>query len=773
MQAAPDQANQIHASASLQQALDLANHLLANRPDMAVRQAEAILEAVPTHPQALLILGAGNRRTGNIAAAAATLRPLARSQPSAANVHLEWGLTQAELGDPAGAIASLSHAVRLKPDLAQAWRALGDAHTLAGDAQAADAAYARHIRAGAQDPALMQGAAALCDNDLPLAEHRLRAHLRAHPTDVAALRMLAETGTRLGRYADAERVLDACLQLAPSFSLARYNYALVLHRQGRSQDAVPHLRQLLAADPRDATALNLLAACLAVTGDTEEAIAAYQQVLQVAPNQPKIWLSYGHVLKTAGRRAETVHAYRTCLQLAPGLGEAWWSLANLKNEPFSDADLTAMRNQLRAIGPRGEVERAAGQPGEAGFVAGPADAAGKQGGDGLGTRRAASAQGRDGFGTRLSTSVQGEHSSGARPADSAQGGDGLGTWPAASAHSEAGFGARPAASALGGDSLGTRLAASAQGEDCFHLHYALGAALERRGDYAASFAHYAEGARLRRAQIDYSAERTHAQLQRARALFTSAFFAARAGWGCQDASPIFVVGLPRSGSTLIEQILASHSQVEGTMELPELTNIARDLRPAAGEDTYPDVLATLDEAACAALGQRYLDRTRGYRKLGRAFFIDKMPNNFVHAGLIQLILPRARIIDARRAPMAACFAAFKQHFARGQHFSYDLAELGRYYTDYAALMAHVDKVLPGRVHQVSYEAMVDDTEAETRRLLAHCGLAFEPACLRFHENPRAVRTASSEQVRRPIYREGLEQWRRFEAMLAPLEAVLF
>ena len=234
-----------------------------------------------------------------------------------------------------------------------------------------------------------------------------------------------------------------------------------------------------------------------------------------------------------------------------------------------------------------------------------------------------------------------------------------------------------------------------------------------------------------------------------------------------------MVGLPRSGSTLIEQILASHSQVEGTMELPELTNIARDLRPAAGEDTYPDVLATLDEAACAALGQRYLDRTRGYRKLGRAFFIDKMPNNFVHAGLIQLILPRATIIDARRAPMAACFAAFKQHFARGQHFSYDLAELGRYYADYAALMAHLDEVLPGRVHQVSYEAMVEDTEAETRRLLAHCGLAFEPACLRFHENPRAVRTASSEQVRRPIYREGLEQWRRFEAMLAPLEAVLF
>ncbi len=798
MQAEPDQTG---PSASLQQALDHANQLLATRPDMAVRQAEAILDAVPAHPQALLILGAGHRRTGNIAAAAAILRPLARSQPTAAGVHHEWGLTQTEQGDPAGAIASLRHAVRLKPGLAQAWRALGDAHTLAGDTQAADAAYAQHIRAGAHDPALMQAAAALCDNDLPLAEHRLRAHLRAHPTDVAALRMLAETGTRLGRYADAERVLASCLRLAPGFSLARYNYALVLHRQGSSQDAVPHLRQLLAADPRDPTALNLLAACLAVTGDTDEAIAAYRQVLQVAPNQPKIWLSYGHVLKTAGRRAETVQAYRTCLRLAPGLGEAWWSLANLKNEPFSDTDLAEMRSQLRAVDPRsvvehvadssdhaepvarpqGEVERVADARGAVERVVGPRGAAEPVSvSPGL-VERVADPRGQ--FGPVSDTWEEGGPVSnprkGIEPVFDARGeGERVAVAQdkverVADPQGAVEPVADPAgAGAQGEGGVGMRPAAGPPDEDGFHLHYALGAALERRGEFTASYAHYAAGARLRRAQVDYSAERTHAQLLRARALFTRAFFAARAGWGCPNPSPIFVVGLPRSGSTLIEQILASHSRVEGTMELPELTNIARDLRPAAGEDTYPDVLATLDRPACAALGQRYLDRTRGYRKLGRAFFVDKMPNNFVHVGLIQLILPRATIIDARRAPMAACFAAFKQHFARGQHFSYDLGELGRYYADYAALMAHVDEVLPGRVHQVSYEAMVEDTEAETRRLLAHCGLAFEPACLRFHENPRAVRTASSEQVRRPIYRDGLEQWRMFEPWLGPLKALL-
>ncbi len=652
--------------APLQQALDYAGQLLAARPDLAVLQAEAILHAVADHPQALLILGAGHRRAGRTQEAAAVLRPLAQAQPNAAGVHHEWGLAQAEMGDPAGAVASLSRAVRLKPDLAQAWRALGDAHTLAGDTQAAGAAYAQHVRAGIHDPSLMHAASALCDNDLPRAEHLLRAHLRRHPTDVAALRMLAETGTRLGRDEDAERLLESCLRLAPSFSLARFNYALVLHRQGKAEAAIPHLQTLVQADPRDAAALNLLAASWAALGETDTSIAAYQAVLELAPNQPKIWLSYGHVLKTAGRRGEAVQAYRNCLSLAPGTGEAWWSLANLKNEPFSEADIAAMRTALAASGIRQEDE--------------------------------------------------------------------------------------------------------------FHLHYALGAALERRAEYEHSFAHYAQGARRRRALIDYSAERTHAQLQRARALLTRGFFAERAGWGHQDAAPIFVVGLPRSGSTLIEQILASHSAIEGTAELPEITNIARDLRRSAGgsdtsgEDTYPGVLATLGETACAALGQRYLDRTRIYRKLGRRHFIDKLPNNFVHAGLIQLMLPNATIIDARRHPMAACFSAFKQHFARGQHYSYDLTELGRYYADYAALMAHYDQAMPGRVYRVDHERLVEDTEAQIRALLEHCGLEFEPACLRFHENTRAVRTASSEQVRRPITRDGLHQWQHYRPWLEPLHA---
>jgi tetratricopeptide (TPR) repeat protein len=312
-------------------------------------------------------------------------------------------------------------------------------------------------------------------------------------------------------------------------------------------------------------------------------------------------------------------------------------------------------------------------------------------------------------------------------------------------------------------------------DDRLHLHYALGKALEDRGDYGASFEHYAAGARLRRAETPYDANETTAMVRRSKALFTAPFFAARAGAGAGAEDPIFIVGLPRSGSTLIEQILASHSAVEGTMELPEIGLLARRLDAAASEAgavRYPEGLAGLDAAALTALGESFIDATRLYRKSGKPFFIDKMPNNFSHIGLIQLILPKAKIIDARRHPLGSCFSAFKQHFAQGQNFSYDLTDLGRYYRDYVELMAHFDEVLPGRIHRVIYEDMVEDTETQVRRLLDYCGLPFEDACLRFYENGRAVRTVSSEQVRRPIFREGLEQWRRFEPWLGPLKAAL-
>ena len=639
--------------------------LLERDPALAAEQAEEILKAVPALPAAVLLLGAARRRLGDAAGALALIEPLLQQQPAWAAAQLELGLARSALGDGEAALQALEQAVRLKPDLPDAWRALGDYYTAAGENDAADRAYAQQIRHSTRDPRLMEAGAALAEGRLPVAEGLLRAHLKQHANDVAALRMLAEVAARLRRYGDAEQLLARCIELAPGFTAARYNYATVLHRQNKPAEALAQLDQLLTAEPGHPGYRNLQAAVLGRLGEYDRAIEVYADVLAQYPAHAKIWMSYGHALKTAGRREECERTYRKSIDLAPNLGEVYWSLANLKTFRFTQVEVAAMHAQL-------------------------------------------------------------------------------------------------ARSDLGA-------------EDRFHFHFALGKALEDAGDYVRSFEHYATGNRLRRELITYSADETSAHVQRSKALFTPAFFAERAGWGCAARDPIFIVGLPRSGSTLLEQILSSHPLVEGTMELHDVIGIARTLsgrRSRSDPSQYPEILAQLDAGRLRELGEQYLQQTRVQRKTDAPFFIDKMPNNFLHVGLIQLMLPNARIIDARRHPLACCFSGYKQHFARGQHFSYDLTELGRYYRDYVELMAHLDAVLPGRIHRVLYEQMVDDTQAQVRQLLDYCGLPFDERCLRFYENERAVRTASSEQVRRPIFREGLDQWRHYEPWLEPLKSAL-
>jgi Tfp pilus assembly protein PilF len=312
-------------------------------------------------------------------------------------------------------------------------------------------------------------------------------------------------------------------------------------------------------------------------------------------------------------------------------------------------------------------------------------------------------------------------------------------------------------------------------DDRVTLEFALAKALEDDAQYAESFEHYSKGNSLRRTVLSYDPSRRRAHLQRSKEILTREFFAARAHWGSTATDPIFIVGLPRSGSTLLEQILASHSGVEGTRELAEITTIARELGGATNEldpFLYLQSLATLDADRVAALAERYLLDTRIYRSENRLRFVDKMPNNFLHIGLIHLMFPHASIIDARRHPLACCLSCFKQYFGMGQIYTYDLEQLGSYYKDYVDLMAHFDAVLPGRIHRVRYEDVVADLEGEVRKLLAYCGLAFEQECLRYYENRRVVQTASSEQVRRPIFSEGLDQWRHYEPWLGPLKDAL-
>jgi len=650
---------------TLDVALGHAARLLEKDPRLAIEQADEILKTVPGHPHARLILGAAHRRAGQTQVALEVLEPLAREQPRSAPAQLELAIARGEAGRVPEAIASLRRALQLKPDSADAWRLLADHLELNGDSRGADQARARYLGAATKDPRLMEAAALLVENDLPHAESRLRAHLARHPTDIAALRMLAEVAARLRRFSDAQTLLERCLDLSPSFDAARHNYAVVLNRQGKGALALPQVEALLAKEPRNPGYLNLKAAVLANLGDYAESIEVYEAALKEYPRQPKIWMSYGHSLKTAGRQDDSVAAYRRAIAMQPTLGEAYWSLANLKTHRFSDGDVVALR---------GALER-----------------------------------------NDLSD------------------------------------------------------------EDRLHFEFSLAKALEDEKSYEQSFAHYARGNALRKALQPFSAEANARYVNLCKRQYTAEFFAARAGGGSPDASPIFIIGLPRAGSTLLEQILSSHSAVEGTMELPTLPQIARDLsgRDEGDPETpFFDAVAALSPRELRDLGERYLAETRVYRKTAAPFFIDKLPNNWLYAGLIHLMLPNAKIIDARRHPLGCCFSAFKQHFARGQNFAYDLTDLGRYYREYVELMSHIDAVLPGRVHRVFYEATIDDTEAQIRRLLDHCALPFEEPTLRFYENERAVRTASSEQVRRPIFKDGVDHWRHYEPWLGALKEAL-
>lgn len=649
----------------LKTALEHAARLLQQDPVLAEAQAAEILRVFQGSVAALQILGIARRLQGRADEALPAFEVAAEAAKGAAGFQYEYGLTLGAAGRGDDAIAALRRAVKLKPDMPGAWRALGDQLSLAGDEAGSQKAYHRHLMTASRDPKLVEAASFLSRGKLAETERLCRNVLKQHPTDATAIRLLAEVGMRLAKFEDAENLLARALELAPDYRLARGNYAVTLHRRQKFEAALEQLDILLQHEPDDPNHLLLKSSILVRIGRFDEAIAIYERVLKRYPEQPKAHMSYGHALRAVGRQDDTVAAYREAIRRQPSLGEAWWSLANLKTFRFTDDDVASMQRQ---------IDRNAGDD-----------------------------------------------------------------------------------------------------EDRIHLNFALGKALEDRGEYDAAFAAYARGNAARRKTVPYDAEENTSDKDRRIACLTADFFADRAGQGCQRPDPIFIVGLPRAGSTLLEQILSSHSQVEGTMELPDIITIARRL---AGKDkredasNYPEILRELSPAQLTELGEEYLARTQVQRTSGTPFFIDKMPNNFSHIGLIHLILPNAKIIDARRHPLAGCFSGFKQLFARGQTYTYDLTDIGRYYRDYVELMDHWDAVLPGRVHRVQYEEMVADTETQVRRLLDYCGLPFEEQCLRFYETERAVRTASSEQVRQPVYTNAVEHWRHFLPHLDPLIAAL-
>ena len=654
------------ATGSLQAAMAHATSLLASDPALAAEQANEILNSVPAYPPAQLLLAVVQHRQGEPGQALEMMQQLTVEQPKWAEAYFQYALMLAVAGKGDHALSALQTTVKLKPDHPEAWRHLADHLMAIGDSEQGDQAYARHVSASTQHPALQQAAAAMVAEDVALAERLLKSHLKQAPTDVPAIRMLAEIAVRCGENEAAETLLLRCLELAPSFTSARYNYAVLLHRRNSAAEALVEVEQLLEEEPRSPSYRNLCAVILSRVGEYQRSSQIYKELLAEYPANAKVWLSYGHVLKTEGRQDECIEAYRQSIARDPSFGEAYWSLANLKTFEFQDDDLSAMQSALKN--------------------------------------------------ETLDDSSR------------------------------------------------------------LQIHFALGKAAEDKANYENSFEHYAKGNALHNKSINYQADLNSARAKRLKSTFTSEFFKDREGAGCDSQAPIFIVSMPRAGSTLLEQILSTHSQVEGTTELPDIISMAKELREREGGEgddaAYDNVLAAMNHHELRELGERYMETTRIHRKTDKPFFIDKMPNNFLHIGMIHLILPKAKIIDARRHPLGCCFSNFKQYYARGQSFSYSLTDMGRFYYDYVDLMAHYDAVLPERIHRVIYEQTVADTESEVRKLLDYCGLEFEPDCLKFFENKRPVRTASSEQVRQPIFTAGVDQWQHYEPWLEPLKQAL-
>jgi tetratricopeptide (TPR) repeat protein len=654
---------QQQSQAQLQAAYSEAFALLkTGRAATAERQLRALQAAGPGEANSLHLLGAALLYQDKVTEAIQVLERAVAARPNfwQARTDLARAYRAAERREEAR--EELKRVVAAAPLLESAWLAYGD--LLVELEKYPDALFA-YERARLADPharRIEQAREALSAEEHKTAEAIFRDVLRADPAHVAALCGLAAISLTASRPQDAVRLLKHAQKQSAHLPLTRRGLSQALLAQGALPEAESTIRGLLKMEGENPNNWMLLGTVYARLMRQEDALEAFEEAARLIPDEVRLRLSIGHANKTLGRRSECEQAYQRCLEMRPGFGEAYWSLADLKNYLFSDAEIAAMQALLK----------------------------GEDGDD----------------------------------------------------------------------------------EDQAHLHFALGRAFEHKKDYPRAFEHYATGNRRRRKTVPFEIGSFENKTRRVRECFDPAFFASRAGTGYPDPSPIFIVGLPRSGSTLVEQILASHSCVDGTFELPNLLTIVREFDHAdAVHDAYPEIVCTAPAEHLGNLGRRYIEETAPLRG-ARPHFIDKMPNNFSHVGLIQAILPRAVIVDVRRHPMDACFSTYKQHFAEGQSFSYDLEDLGRYYRCYLNLMDHWDEVLPGKVLRLQYEQLIREPEAQIRRLLMHCSLPFEPACLSFHETKRSVRTASAEQVRQPLYTSGVGYWRHFEAQLAPLRRAL-
>ena len=652
---------------SIQQLIQKANF------NEAIRQSEQLLkQTTDTQDQVELwyLIAVAQRYAKTFTLALTSINELLKLDKVHSRANQEKGFIYIGLGEPSLANISFEKAVKINPSLVASWQGLINLYQDDKQQEALQIAANQLTKLKKLPPALLAVTELMNEGKLLKAEQICRHFLQNNKRNIDGMCLLAEIGSELKIYDDAEFLLASALELAPSHIHARSQYLNLLIRLGKYKVAEQQVEKLLAVQPDNLSFKIAKASALTGLGKIEQAITLFEQVIAATKSQDKqiagFHLQLGHALKAKGDIEKAVTAYQQAYKIQPSYGDAFWSLANTKTYHFSDEEITQMQAQ------QNDKDLA------------------------------------------LIDKIQ--------------------------------------------------------------LHFATGKAFEDRKEFSQAFQAYQQGNELHHAHSGFDITKMEQQIAEQIKYCTTELFEIRGNLGLNVADPIFIVGLPRAGSTLLEQILASHSQVDGTMELHNILGLASRLRGRNAsqkdqENQYPKNLSEINTDYFKRFGQQFIDETRDYREQA-PLFIDKMPNNFLHIGLIRLILPNAKIIDARRSPMACCFSGFKQLFAEGQDFSYNLEDIGRYYQAYLKVMTHWDEVLPGFVLTVNHEDVVDDLETQIRRILDFCGLEFEQSCVDFYKTKRNIKTPSSEQVRQPIYKSATEQWRHFEAYLSPLKKVL-
>lgn len=621
-----------------------------------------------SYVEALYTLAVAQRYQKRLDQALSTLDQVLELDPEYARAFQEQGHSLLAANRPNDALFAFERAVRVNPALLASWRALAELCVLAGAQDKAKFATEQVEFLSQLPQELLSVTSMINEGRLYKAEQLCRHFLQNNKHHIEGMRLLAAIGKETMVLGDARFLLESCVEFAPDYIRARYDYANLLLKMQQFEDAHEQTSILVGLEPDNLGHVSLHANAKTGIGQHREAIELFNEVLKKSPRQPTLYVMRGHAQKTIGNLDDAIDSYRKAYALKADYGDAFWSLANTKTYRFTDDEMTHMC----------EAEAT--------------------------------------------------------------------------------------------DSISTG--------DRIHMCFALGKAYEDRSEYETSIDYYSSGNAQKLKSARYRPEflniRTSLQIE----ICNREFFEEKADVGCPAPDPIFIVGMPRAGSTLLEQILASHSMVDGTHELPHIIGLMQRLRKVrkaedadSDEPVFPKILAELDNDYFRRFGEQFIEDTRIFRK-DAAYFIDKNPNNFFYIGLIKLILPNAKVIDARRHPMSCCFSGFKQLFGQGQGFSYGLTQIGNYYREYVELMDHWDRVLPGFVLRVQHEDVVDDLETQVRRMLDFCGLPFEDVCLEYYKTDRSVRTPSSEQVRQPIYRSGLDHWRNYEPWLGPLKDAL-